>query len=549
MLRWMMCFAIAGCAASVDMPPVLRVEPPAIAFTIAPGEQAGVTLHAYVGAGDEREVTAEASFAFAGTALGAIAGNRFTSDGATAGSATLAVTYDGLVATVPVEVDLRGRRLVDGVPASAPDAFAAATQLTRAAALDPGDGAILPPDLDRLEVKYPAGGAGSLERLVITAPHLHLEIYAPGAAGQVSLTSAEWRAISSTARGVPFALDAASLEAGATSSHVSTAQLAVADLDLDTVLFGGRLGATDDPTLWRYEPITASVQPFAIAGHTCVGCHIAASPDGTRIAAGALVPGTAEGATGFIADALQGTVMAEADAGAPWLTGSFDPSGRLVTAWEGALTLRDGATGAPLAPVATGEPASAPTISADGKLAYVTLDQGGEASSFPLGNALHVRPWDPAAGTVGAPLELARDPGGTGVLLPQFSPDGAWIAYTRTSSALSGVPRSAVAVRADGTGTPVELVPPSSAPATQAANGLARWASPIAMARAGGIAPERMAWVVFVAPYPADNPNLGGQLWLEAFFPDRGVVSPPFHLPGQPGSLEVLHAPTAIATR
>jgi hypothetical protein len=53
-----------------------------------------------------------------------------------------------------------------------------------------------------------------------------------------------------------------------------------------------------------------------------------------------------------------------------------------------------------------------------------------------------------------------------------------------------------------------------------------------------------MVWIAFVS-------TLGGaatgaqQLWLEAFCPDRGVVTPAFHLPGQ-GTLMVLHGPLAL---
>ena len=36
------------------------------------------------------------------------------------------------------------------------------------------------------------------------------------------------------------------------------------------------------------------------------------------------------------------------------------------------------------------------------------------------------------------------------------------------------------------------------------------------------------------------------QIWLEAFYPDRGVITPAFHLPGQPAALKVLHGPIGL---
>ena len=36
------------------------------------------------------------------------------------------------------------------------------------------------------------------------------------------------------------------------------------------------------------------------------------------------------------------------------------------------------------------------------------------------------------------------------------------------------------------------------------------------------------------------------QIWLEAFYPERGVVARAFHLPGQPADLQLLHGPIAL---
>jgi hypothetical protein len=35
-------------------------------------------------------------------------------------------------------------------------------------------------------------------------------------------------------------------------------------------------------------------------------------------------------------------------------------------------------------------------------------------------------------------------------------------------------------------------------------------------------------------------------LWLAAFYPARGVIGRPFHLPGQSTALTALHAPYAL---
>ena len=76
---------------------------------------------------------------------------------------------------------------------------------------------------------------------------------------------------------------------------------------------------------------------------------------------------------------------------------------------------------------------------------------------------------------------------------------------------------------------------------------LAHWASPVALARVGNRDPEPMVWVAINSTRPVGgNATSPTQLWLEAFYPDRGVVSPAFHLPGQPATLQVLHGPIAL---
>jgi dipeptidyl aminopeptidase/acylaminoacyl peptidase len=231
-------------------------------------------------------------------------------------------------------------------------------------------------------------------------------------------------------------------------------------------------------------------------------------------------------------------VVSQSGATEPWATAAFDPSGQLLTSWQGYLSLRNADTGAVLAPVTSTETATAPAISPDGTaVAYVTLDAGfGDAASQPIGNALHIRPWNAATASLGAPIELARS--ADGVVLPNFSSDGRWVAYgtgTPDATRLDEVPTSSTAVRTDGSGTAVQL---TADPLDQ----LAHFASPVGVA--GG---EAMVWVAVISKRPVGGATTAAQqIWLEAFYPDRGVIAPAFHLPGQPDLLQVLHGPIAL---
>lgn len=143
--------------------------------------------------------------------------------------------------------------------------------------------------------------------------------------------------------------------------------------------------------------------------------------------------------------------------------------------------------------------------------------------------------------TVGPMVELVHD--GNVIALPDFSPDGQWVAFGHSPIVAGNdgdVPSSSAAMRVDGSGTMVTL---TSDPADQ----LAHWASPIAPARAGNRDPEPMVWIAINSTrLVGGNPTSTTQLWLEAFYPERGVVAPAFHLPGQPATLQVLHGPLAL---
>lgn len=555
---WLVSCVVAGCDASIaGVPASLRVEPAAIDLTVDLALPAPVApMHVFLTRADgtEQDVTAGASFGLDGAPLGVVAGASLTSDGLTGGTATVRITYDTVSAAIPATVHVHGRRIVDGTPAGAVDAFATASPTLFDAHLDPQDGAVIPSGIGRMVLAFAANDLDDAHQVIVTAPYLDLSIVAPGAAGprQLELSPSEWGAITRTARGGGIQLEVSSLQTSApTTARVTTVGLDIADLDAGALLAGGIAGVTgtvtdaDRPGLWRYDMHTGSAAPLLTnpAG-ACIGCHLAVSSDGARIAA-LIVSPTAPNLNGVVLDVRAGTVLAQSDpaSASPWATAAFDPSGSLLGAWQGALSLRDGTTGTPIAPIAMTEAAAAPAISPDGTmLAYVTLDAGpGTAASQPVGNAVHARPWSAAQKTVGPAVELFRDAGG--VVLPVFSSDGRWIAFGHSEilpDRIAEVPVGSSAVRTDGSGTIVAL---TSDPLDK----LAHWASPIAPARAGNRAAEPMVWIAVVSTRPVGgNATSPQQLWLEAFYPDRGVIAPAFHLPGQPATLQILHGPLAL---
>jgi hypothetical protein len=488
-----------------------------------------VPLHVYDG-----NVEITGAMELDGAPLGSVAGGAFASDGITGGAATVRITVGGRLLTVPATVHVVGWRVEAGTPAGAETAFAAAPRVAYDGQLDPPDGAVIPPNLGALAVAFAADAGDDAHEISIRAPYLDLAVLSPSR--HVELTSDEWTAIRKTAPAID--VEVASVATAAPAQvHVARAHVEVASLDASAVLFGAVAGS-EAPGLWRYDMTHASAAPlFDKPDGTCFGCHFAVSHDGSRIAAAML---TADVRTlgGAVVDSKSGNVLAWSSASAsPWATAAFDPSDVLVTAWQGALSVRDAKTGDLHATVATSDAVAAPAISPDGtRLAYVSLDAGpGEAASQPVGNALRMRPWDAATGMVGAPVDLVRD--GGGVVLPQFSSDGRWLAFGHTEvlpDRLGEVPVRASAIRTDDPTIAVDL---TSDPLDKGA----QWASPIGSSRG-----EPMVWIAVVSKRTLGGDAAQQQLWLEAFYPERRAVTPPFHLPGQPAALQVLHGPVAL---
>ncbi|MGE5185462.1 MAG: TolB family protein [Acidobacteriota bacterium] len=499
--------------------PPLRIEPGAIALEVDLAQPApAAVLHVYAG---DRDVTADAAFALAGAPLGTVEAGTLTSNGFAGGAATLVVTYGGARASVPVTAHVRGVRF-DGVPASAADAFATGPRVERDAQLEPGNGAILPPNLGRLDVDFTADDTDSLHAVAVRSPYLDLTVYSAGAPGprRVALSSREWSAVASTARG-----RAGDLEVAATSAspgapiHVAAAHVAIADLDASSLAFtAARAGET--PHLWRYD-VARSSQQALVTLETCVGCHVAVSPDGTRLATAS----NGAGVSGYLFDLGDRSIVARTDDVGVWTAASFTAGGELVTGYLGSLALRDAATGELIAPIPTRTPAAEPAVSPDGHtLAYISLETVGEA--FLGGDALAVMARDPATGAFGAPRELAR---GAAVLEPEVSSDSRWIAYTRNATQERFVYDDTDVVSIDGE-TTIRVT-------TGALDGLARWASPIVDGR---------AWLAVVSTRPLAGVAQPPQLWLVAIDLATGTVSRPVHLPGQDLAWLVMHAPMRL---
>ncbi len=515
--------ACGGCGATLFAPHEISFDQNAVTVIVDLAGPAPDPIPLRVLSTDDGDVTAGATLTLTGTDLGTIAGTTLVLDGRIGGDATIEASLGDLTAWLPVTVRLHSQRLLPGTPAFAPDTFANAPASPVNMALEPGDGAVVPPNIDHLEVDFSAEDSDDLHEIAIRSPYLDVRVYGTAAPGprHFDLTADEWTAISRTSRGDAIDLTVLSQNSAATtSSRMAFAHVAIADRDLvgGLVFGGGPIGQAAQ--LWHYDLATGATPWLASATGACQSCHVAASPDGKRIAIG--------GPNGALIDTQTRSLVRIGEA---WGSGTFDPSGALVTSTAGVLNLRD-AAGSNVATLATGVYAAEPTISRDGSaLAYVVTD---DTISF-IGPALRVHDWNAATGTLGPPRELARIPGGA-IAEPELSSDGKWILYGQLATSSFQDSMGVAVADTSGHAAPIPISMDSQ-------DWWARWMGAIAPTRVASRDARPMAWIVLRSIRTiGGRENNVPQLWLVGFFPHSGEITRPFHLPGQPADLEACMA-------
>jgi hypothetical protein len=239
------------------------------------------------------------------------------------------------------------------------------------------------------------------------------------------------------------------------------------------------------------------------------------SRDGTRMS----VTFQDEGSPPTVASIVNVPKRTLGPQGNQWNFATFSPDGNeLITAERGTIRVRNYANQSMIVDMPSAGYATHPDMSPDGKkLVYVRPGTPGQDWSFNAGSIM-TRTYDASTHTFGPEVTLVT--GGGDNFYPSWSPDGEWIAFTRTAgNSYADTSAQAWVVKADGSQPPIELAVANDGGSLT--NSWGRWAPFAQTINANG---EKLFWITVSSKRNFGTRLFGvgrPQLWMTPFFPNR----------------------------
>jgi hypothetical protein len=525
------CAGLGGTSGSTNPVTSVRVEPDALALETRLGAPATATFTAFATFADGTESELElVSWASSSPSAGAVDRDGvFVAAESNGGETAITATHAGVVGSAAVTVRYLADELVDGVDASVPAAFEAASP-----ADDPSlglsyplDGVTVPRNLEGLAFSW-ASEPDRVTRIRLTTPITDVSVYttldrweasaalwsvvtASNRKGEVTavLQSGVWDGTSLTdvREGPPLALTVNRFDATGSVLYWSTSDQGILRIPID---------APEPEQFWTSRD----------SGNRCTGCHVLVEAADKMVV-------THDGVNGTF------TVVDVSDPAAPvaivqpidtarMTFKAVSPDGLfMIGVLSGEIVLYDLTTGRKIDDLDIGSGRyTHPDWSPDGDTVVLVRATGSYASdmTFTGGEIVKVT-WDGA--TLGSP-EVLVPAGSQNNYYPAFSPDGNWIAYNRsTGDAYADLDAEIWMVSADGS-VNVELAEANGVPDQQ--NSYVRWAP---------LPDDDVLWLAYssIREYPLANQPFP-QIWVTAVYPEEAISDgdpsrPPFWLPGQ----------------
>ena len=453
------------------MDPVMAAE-----VVVSPGAfeahvvDGGAVAHAYTAMlvtpdGVTRDITDQVTFSVADPRFGAFHGPILMVGGEGAGVTRVIATYGVMTGEAPVTVYVAGTRTSAGAPVDGAAMFGAATAAHGCAPVIsyPAARTVVPANLGALDVHWTDAVH---DVFAVRAHNTYVDL-------TYITTSPSWMTIDADWPKFETSHDAIAIEvSGMTAATPATKCVAAArtiEVTRDDARGGVYYWSTDwiaraagatGQDIMRFDLAKPEVAPApmftdATRPAACVGCH-ALSRDGKRIAM------TMDSSTGrgSVIDLPTNRQLMPTDASAPrWSSAVFTPDGEKLIAVENGqmrLIFATGGQTITTIPNTAGTIAGYPEISPDGTK-LVNVETTG-ADDWAFGDAsIVVRSFDSKTNTFGAATMVMPFDATAGVqsYYPSWSPDGVWIAVTRST-------RTRTPMRRSGSPRPMARCPGSS---------------------------------------------------------------------------------------
>lgn len=543
---------VLGCGNSDKPQPYLvslAIVPAELSVTVVNGEPVTQDYQVFVtdSEGKTDEVTDLVILKLADERYGAFTGAKLAISGLGAGPTKVQTSLETVSAEAALTVYVK-KQLVDGdLPMTTPNDFDNATEDPQLVPTIryPLDRILVPPNIGKFDVHWQS--TASVFELRMRNTYVDVRRYTKGLPEPATprpfwaaFELAEWSPIASSKE--QLTLEVAAMDPQQPGKK-GTSTRQVVDVTNENTRGGIYYWASNPGAVLRYDVGKPSVPParmFASGqvpgnGNNCHGCHTL-SKDGTKLAM-TLDGGNGPGVAVNVADRV---TAIGTGANLRWNFATFSPDNqKLLTVYSGAMVLRSTAGGGALLtlPNSSGKFATHPELSPDGtKLVNAECAGGYEAVASQCG--LVIRSIDLATNTAGAIEPLVPYVAGQESYYPSFSPDGQWIAFTRSAGGTYDIASAETwLVRADGSAAPIKL----AAADLDQANRTNSWARWVPFAQTFGPANETMFYLTFSSkrPFGVRIPAGGvPQIWMTPIFPSRALANkdpsgPAFRLPFQ----------------
>ncbi len=497
----------------------IEVEPAEITVTTGPRGGPATQFTAWAVYDDLQRLPLEvASWSLSNRSVGTIDDTGlFTPSHEAGGTTWVLAELDGIVGQATMTViyeDEVGEEAVD------PDLFDAPGQPWDWPWTYPEDGVNLPRNTPSITFQWQDPGAEAF-RLTFRSEATNLTVYTT--ANEWTADEATWASIAATNAGgvVEVTLSA---RAGKDVLVAEPLHVEVNRMDArGTILYWST--STEGIMQIPYGGSASDYLTAAQTGH-CVGCHVVSSQD--RLA---FTYDGGNGPLGLVRTSDASEVLAYGS-GPTGNFKAFSPDGRfLLTTFAGVLSVHDGLDGTHLWDVPLAETATQVDWSPDGTRVALVLTED-HSSDWVFGRGRIAVMDHLGDGTFGEPRVLVDFDDGSSAYYPAWSPDGAWIAFNRSTGDSYDDPDAELwVIDGEGANPPIRL--DAANLSDNLTNSWPRW---------GPLPDDDILWLTFASRRDYGHVASGRpQIWVAAFDPARAAAGvdpswPAFWLPGQASS-------------